>query len=74
MKNERAEYDHVNMSNQWRKSSWSANEGNCVEVRRNPDNSIEMRDSKAPYPNSLNFSADAWTDFLTCIKSGQLDS
>ena len=43
----------------WRKSSYSNNSNDCVEVGRG----IGVRDSKAPTTH-LPVSADAWTAFL----------
>lgn len=43
----------------WRKSSYSANSDNCVEVGRG----VGIRDSKAPATH-LPVSAEAWSAFL----------
>ncbi|WP_332874715.1 DUF397 domain-containing protein [Lentzea terrae] len=48
----------------WRKSSYSANAMDCVEIGRG----IGIRDSKAPSAQ-LSLSADAWSAFLRAIKS-----
>jgi hypothetical protein len=56
----------------WRKSSRSAAEGNCVEVAA--DAAVVLaRDSKDPDGPVLGFGADAWTAFLTTVKTGHLD-
>jgi hypothetical protein len=49
----------------WRKSSYSPNTSNCVEVGRG----VGVRDSKAPSAQ-LKVSADAWSAFLRAIKCG----
>jgi hypothetical protein len=49
----------------WRKSSYSANDGNCVEVGRG----VGIRDSKAPSVE-LPLSARQWTRLLSQVKSG----
>ncbi|WP_434439043.1 DUF397 domain-containing protein [Lentzea sp. E54] len=49
----------------WRKSSYSANQNNCVEVGRG----VGIRDSKAPATH-LPFSASAWSAFLRTVKAG----
>ena len=48
---------------EWRKSSYSANAQNCVEV----GHGIGIRDSKAPAAH-LSVSADAWSAFLRTVK------
>jgi hypothetical protein len=53
--------------NHWRKSSYSANASDCVEVGRG----VGIRDSKTT--GHLPFSTPAWTAFLTAAKSGTLD-
>jgi hypothetical protein len=48
----------------WRKSSYSANSSDCVEVGRG----IGVRDSKAPATH-LPVSAEAWSAFLGVVKA-----
>lgn len=48
----------------WRKSSYSADSSDCVEVGRG----IGVRDSKAPTTH-LPMSADAWSAFLGLVRS-----
>lgn len=47
----------------WRKSSYSLNSNDCVEIGRR----IGIRDSKAPTAH-LPVSADAWSAFLRRVK------
>lgn len=47
----------------WRKSSYSANAMDCVEVATG----VGIRDSKAPSAH-LAFGADAWSAFLSAVK------
>lgn len=47
----------------WRKSSYSMNSNDCVEV----GHGIGIRDSKAPAAH-LPVSADAWSAFLRRVK------
>jgi hypothetical protein len=47
----------------WRKSSYSANAQNCVEVGRR----VGLRDSKAPSTH-LKVSPAAWGAFLRTVK------
>lgn len=56
----------------WRMSSHSTQQGNCVEVTAD-EALVLARDSKAPDGPVLGFGAEAWTAFLTTIKTGHLD-
>lgn len=52
----------------WRKSSWSANSGNCVEVGHG-DGIIVVRDSGLEDASPvLEFRADAWRAFTAALK------
>jgi hypothetical protein len=55
----------------WRKSSYSGGQGNCVEVAPLRDG-IAVRDSKNPGGPVLRFSADAWQAFVSNIKADKL--
>jgi hypothetical protein len=59
----------------WKKSSWSAENGNCVEVAELPDNKIGVRDSKdnAPGCPALFFTFPEWSAFVTGLKEGDFD-
>jgi hypothetical protein len=48
----------------WRKSSYSANSSDCVEIGPG----IGVRDSKAPVTH-LPVSAEAWSAFLDVVKA-----
>jgi hypothetical protein len=56
---------------QWRKSSYSANEGDCVEVAVLPDGSRALRDSKNTDGPMLQFTADEWRAFIHRVKAGE---
>ncbi|GII64406.1 hypothetical protein Skr01_44910 [Sphaerisporangium krabiense] len=58
---------------QWRKSTFSGPEDNCVEVASNLSGIRAVRDSKNPTGPALVFSSSAWTMFLTGITDGTLD-
>ena len=58
--------------NGWRKSSFSAHDGNCAEVRASGDGA-EMRDSKDRKGPVLSFTRDEWEDFLGRAKRGEFD-
>ncbi|MER5638400.1 DUF397 domain-containing protein [Kitasatospora sp. NPDC002227] len=57
----------------WRKSSYSGNGGQCVEI--SPDlvalGVVPVRDSKDPEGPQLHFSADAWAAFAQAAGSGE---
>ncbi|WP_203989947.1 DUF397 domain-containing protein [Sphaerisporangium rufum] len=57
---------------QWRKSSFSGNNGgNCVEIAelsRSPRRSIAVRDSKNPDGPKLLVGSPAWAAFLAGVK------
>lgn len=58
---------------EWRKSSWSSFNGNCVEVARVPGEMVGVRDTKDGGPGPvLVFSDDAWRSFLGRVKAGDL--
>jgi Domain of unknown function (DUF397) len=56
----------------WRKSSYSVNEGQCVEIATLPDTTA-VRDSKDPSGPVLRFTSAQWRAFLNCVKSGEFD-
>jgi hypothetical protein len=56
----------------WVKSSYSVNEGQCVEVAA-LTNGAAVRDSKDPAGPILTFTADAWRAFLRDVKAGRLE-
>lgn len=58
----------------WTKSSRSSGNDNCVEIARDSDGSIGVRDSKNPTGSILIFGSDAWADFLAGIRDGEFDA
>ncbi len=59
-------------SAQWRKSTYSAYNGNCVEVADLGADRIGVRDSKAGAGSPvLQFSPADWTAFLVSVKDGR---
>lgn len=68
----------------WRKSSYSSNGGNCVEVAARHTGSyakacaeaarvIAVRDSKDPDGPQLGFSPSMWRDFTGRAREGAFD-
>lgn len=55
----------------WRKSSWSASNGNCVEVATLRHDLVGVRDSKEVGQGPvLIFDGGAWNSFIESVKSG----
>lgn len=63
------------IARQWRKSSYSCANGQCVEVASPAaGDAISVRDSKNPRGPIVGFSSDAWGGFLTAAKRGGFDA
>ena len=52
----------------WRKSSYSSQDGNCVEVARNLPGLVAVRDSKEPDGAKLVISQAAWRVFIRAAR------
>ncbi|WP_461084812.1 DUF397 domain-containing protein [Streptomyces deserti] len=52
----------------WTKSSYSAGNGACVEVKSPSVAALDVRDSKVPDGPTLAFPADAWNAFVASVK------
>ncbi|MGW2300979.1 DUF397 domain-containing protein [Streptomyces sp. NPDC001809] len=62
---------------QWFKSSYSNNDGNCVEVARNLVSThgiVPVRDSKAPTGPVLAVPTAAFAAFVEGVKDGHLSA
>jgi Domain of unknown function (DUF397) len=57
----------------WRKASYSANAGNCVEVALNLPGIVAVRDSKNPDGPALTFGPADWHAFTAGIKTGDFN-
>ncbi|MEV5542428.1 DUF397 domain-containing protein [Saccharopolyspora shandongensis] len=56
----------------WRKSSYSQNTGDCVEVGALTAGAA-VRDSKAPDDVYFVANASQWSDFVAAIKAGRFE-
>ncbi|QNE76798.1 DUF397 domain-containing protein [Streptomyces finlayi] len=56
----------------WRKSSYSGQGGDCIEVADGLPGVMPVRDSKVPHGPALSFSAHSWSAFVGAVKSGPL--
>ena len=52
----------------WTKSSYSAGNGACVEVKSPTTAGLAVRDSKVPAGPALLFSPGSWSGFLAAIR------
>jgi Domain of unknown function (DUF397) len=59
-----------NPRTQWKKSSYSGNTGDCVEVAGTLEG-VAVRDSKDRGGPELEFSPENWRGFLADIKAGR---
>jgi hypothetical protein len=57
----------------WRKSSYSGANNNCVEVARNLPHAVAVRDSKDPRGPVLAMSRQQWESFTASVKAGLFD-
>ncbi|MEV7021778.1 DUF397 domain-containing protein [Kitasatospora sp. NPDC093558] len=55
----------------WRKSTYSSNGGQCIEVAANAVHTVPVRDSKDSEGPVLAFPAEAWSAFVTAVRSGE---
>jgi hypothetical protein len=56
----------------WRKSSYSINAGNCVELAA-ADHDVLLRDSKHPEAGHLTFARAELAAFIAAASAGELD-
>ncbi|AKZ59226.1 hypothetical protein SAM23877_6181 [Streptomyces ambofaciens ATCC 23877] len=57
----------------WTKSSYSGNQGDCVEVAHGAvPAALPVRDSKRPAGPAVVFSADTWWGFVDAVKRGDV--
>lgn len=61
----------VQLDDTWRRSSFSAREGACMEVRQREGGVVEVRDSKVGDTGPvLTFEPKAWSEFTACVAIG----
>jgi hypothetical protein len=60
------------IDSQWRKSSASSSNANCVEVRKSRAGTVQVRDSKDRNGPHLTFVPEVWNAFVDDIKNGSL--
>jgi hypothetical protein len=54
---------------EWRKSGYSSQDGNCVEVARNLPELVAVRDSKEPCGAKLVVSRETWRTFIRSVRA-----
>ncbi|MEU1665911.1 DUF397 domain-containing protein [Streptomyces sparsogenes] len=57
----------------YRKSSYSLQEGNCVEIAPTVIGGRSIRDSKDKHGPHLTFTRGAWQAFLLGVRQGEFD-
>lgn len=57
----------------WRKSTFTSNSGQCVEIAELPGGAIAIRDSKSPRRDPLRFTSAEWAAFLNGVHAGEFD-
>lgn len=57
----------------WRKSSFTANNGQCVELSALPDGGVAMRDSKNPTGPHLCYTSGEWDAFKKGFLAGEFN-
>ncbi|WP_129839630.1 DUF397 domain-containing protein [Streptomyces sp. RFCAC02] len=58
----------------WFKSSYSGENGACVEARHRAGDGMDLRDSKDHTSPVITFTTHDWSSFTTALKAGQFDS
>jgi hypothetical protein len=56
----------------WQTSSYSGDQGNCVETAELPDGGMAVRDTKNRDGGMLTFDWSAWREFIDAIKAGRI--
>ncbi|MFJ7907335.1 DUF397 domain-containing protein [Kitasatospora sp. NPDC096204] len=61
---------HEHHDANWRKSTYSNGQGDCIEVAGGIAGIIPVRDSKDPDGPALVFSPEAWWAFVVGVRAG----
>ncbi|MFI8943151.1 DUF397 domain-containing protein [Streptomyces syringium] len=59
-----------NVPREWTKSTYSGQQGDCLQWRLTPDAKVEVGDSKKTSGPTFTFPPDAWTAFIASVASG----
>ncbi|WKK25903.1 DUF397 domain-containing protein [Streptomyces olivoreticuli] len=62
--------DHDLPKTQWRKSTYSGDSGDCVEVADGFLDMVPVRDSKDTLGPSLRVATRAWSEFISGVRAG----
>ncbi|MET8698357.1 DUF397 domain-containing protein [Kitasatospora sp. NPDC004723] len=63
---------HIDLASaRWRKSTYSGQGGECVEVAPDFPGAVPVRDSKDPSGPALVFPAAAFTAFVDAVRAGE---
>jgi hypothetical protein len=54
---------------QWRKSSYSGDNGACIEIAEIPTNAVKVRDTKDTDGPQLDFTSPAWLGFIADVRT-----
>ena len=57
----------------WHTSSYSGQDGNCVEIATNLPGTVAIRDSKNPDGPTLMISVAEWRAFISGVRDRQFD-
>ncbi|WP_405004723.1 DUF397 domain-containing protein [Kitasatospora purpeofusca] len=55
----------------WRKSTYSGGDNECIEVADGAPGVLPVRDSKDPLGPSLVFTSEAWAAFVAGVRAGE---
>ncbi|MEW2581336.1 DUF397 domain-containing protein [Streptomyces syringium] len=60
-----------NVPLEWTKSTYSGQQGDCLQWRLTPDAKVEVGDSKKTSGPTFTFPPGAWTAFIASVAGGQ---
>lgn len=67
------DHDRAEQPVHYRKSSFSGQNGHCVEVAGLPDGSRLVRNSRKPDQAAHHFTPEEWSAFVRGVKHGEFD-